>query len=84
MLAWLFGTTTRIERTEPEDLAWGVGFGLLVGTPILLVGGATLSTTAQRMFTVGAADAPMLLTAGAVLSMLLFTQPLAESLFFEG
>ncbi|MCK6577398.1 MAG: hypothetical protein L6Q98_04760 [Anaerolineae bacterium] len=84
VMAWLFGTMTRIEREAPEDIAWGAIFGVMVGAPLLLVGGTTLGTTAQLMFTVGAPDAPVMLTAGAVFSLLIFTQPLAETLFFRG
>lgn len=84
ILAWLLGTMERIERESLEDLGWGVVFGLLVATPILLVGGSTLSQTAQLMFTGGSPNALTILPAGAVLSFLIFTQPLAETLFFRG
>lgn len=84
VLAWLLGTTTRIDRDTLENVGWGAIFGLIVGTPILLVGGSTLTTMAQLMFTVGTNDGLLLLPPGAVLSFLLFTQPLAETLFFRG
>ncbi|MDZ4770319.1 MAG: hypothetical protein SGJ24_14430 [Chloroflexota bacterium] len=80
---WLLGSAPRIEGETIENLAWGLVFGLLVGAPILLVGGSTLTTTARLMFTVGAPDG-MLLPPGALLSFVVFTQPLAETLFFRG
>lgn len=84
VLAWLFGSMTRIEHESLENMAWGMVFGLIVSTPVLLVGGSTLTTTAQLMFTVGTPDRLTLLPPGAVLSFLIFTQPLAETLFFRG
>lgn len=82
--AWLLASGPRIEGETLENLAWGIGFGLLVGTPILLVGGETLTTTARLLFTTGIVGQPALLPAGAVISFAVFTQPLAETLFFRG
>ncbi len=84
VMAWLLGTTTHIERESLENLSWGVVFGLMIGTPLLLFGSAPLSTTAQLLFSVGRGNSLILLPPGVVLSFLIFTQPLAETLFFRG
>ncbi len=76
VLAWLLGTMTRIGQETPENLAWGVVFGLIVATPLLAVGGSTLTTTVNLLFGT--------LSAGALLAYLVFVMPLAETLFFRG
>lgn len=84
VLAWLLGSVTRIGQEAPEDLAWGVVFGLIIGVPLLFMGGGTLSTTVKLLFDMGTSDAPRLLPAGAVLAYLVFVMPVAETLFFRG
>lgn len=84
VLAWLLGSVTRIGQEAPEDLAWGVVFGLIIGVPLLFMGGGTLSTTVKLLFDTGTSDAPRLLPAGAVLAYLVFVMPVAETLFFRG
>lgn len=76
VVAWLLGGGTRIEGEAPDDLLWGIIFGLLVSIPLLLVGGGTLGATSQRLF-VNMSD-------GALLAYLVFVMPLAETLFFRG
>jgi CAAX amino terminal protease family. len=76
VLAWLLGTMTRIGQETPENLAWGVVFGLIIATPLLAVGGSTLTTTVNLLFG--------MLSSGALLAYLVFVMPLAETLFFRG
>jgi hypothetical protein len=80
VLAWLLGNTTRIGQEKPENLAWGVVFGLLVGAPILLIGSSTLGQMSALVFRVGEAAMPI----GVVLALLVFAMPTAETLFFRG
>jgi hypothetical protein len=82
--AWLLGGVMRIEQEGIENLVWGVVFGLMLGAPILLVGGETLTTTARLLFTVGVPGDQLVLPPGAMLALIVFTQPLAETLFFRG
>ena len=84
VLAWLFGTTTRIGREKVEDLVWGTVLGLIIATPLLLVGGNVLSRTVHLMFQTGSGANMRTLPPGAVLAYLVFVMPLAESLFFRG
>jgi hypothetical protein len=84
VLAWLLGTTTRIGEEQPENLAWGVTFGLIVGAPLFLIGGATLATTAELIFQTGVGDTLQLLPRGVILALLVFVMPLGETLFFRG
>ena len=76
VLAWLFGDATRIGQERPDNVLWGVVFGLVLGVPLLLFGGETLTQLAEAMF-------PNM-TGGIVLAYLIFVIPLAETLFFRG
>lgn len=73
---WLLGNMERIGQEKPDNLIWGVLFGIVAGTPLYLFGGQTLSTTSQVLFR----DQ----TAGTLLAYLLFVMPLGETLFFRG
>ena len=84
VLAWLFGVTTRITQEEPENLVWGAVFGGIVAVPLLLVGGSTLSTSVHLLFRTSIGGEVQVLPMGAALALLVFVQPLAESLFFRG
>ncbi len=76
VLAWLLGASGRIWMETPENLGWGVIFGLIIGVPFLIVGGNTLQQTSQRIFTG--------MKPGETLAFLIFVMPLAETLFFRG
>ncbi|MEO8394771.1 MAG: CPBP family glutamic-type intramembrane protease [Chloroflexota bacterium] len=84
VMSWLFGTTTRIERDRLENVIWGGVFGLIVAAPLLLFGGATLTTTVHLMFSTGSGTDVRPLSSGAVLAYLVFVMPMAETLFFRG
>lgn len=74
--AWLLGNLEPIARERPENVVWGVGFGLLIGVPVLLFGSGLLVGAVRRMFGT--------MTAGELLAFLVFVMPLAETLFFRG
>ncbi len=76
VLAWLLGNSGRIWTETPENLGWGVIFGLLLGVPFLVFGSTTLQQTAQRIF-IG-------MKPGETLAFLIFVMPTAETLFFRG
>jgi hypothetical protein len=76
VLSWLLGNSARIGQETPENLAWGVVFGLIIATPLLAVGGSLLNTTVTLLF-----DG---MSAGTLLTYVLFVMPLAETLFFRG
>lgn len=78
VLAWLFGDedAERIGQERPDNVIWGVVFGLVLGVPLLLFGGETLTDMSRAMF-------PNM-TGGVVLSYLIFIIPIAETLFFRG
>lgn len=84
VLAWLLGNMTRIGQETPDNLGWGIIFGMVIGVPLWLFGGQTLTTTAQLLFSgfYGGQVAPV--TPGAALALLLFAQPTGETLFFRG
>jgi hypothetical protein len=76
VLAWLLGTSGRIWTETPENLGWGVIFGLILAVPFVIFGGNILQQTAQRIFTG--------MKQGEVLAFLIFVIPTAETLFFRG
>jgi hypothetical protein len=76
VLSWLLGSSTRIAQETPENLGWGVVFGVMIGAPFLAFGGSTLTRAVGFLF--GG------MTPGTVLAYLIFAMPLAESLFFRG
>ncbi len=76
VLAWLLGNGTRIGQETPENLGWGIVFGVMIGAPFLAFGGSTLTTAVQFLFE--------RMTTGAVLAYLIFVMPMAETLFFRG
>jgi hypothetical protein len=86
VLAWLLGTTNRIGRERPENLAWGVVFGVMIGAPLLVVGGSTLQTTVGLIFRTASETQGLfeILSPGAVLAFVVFVQPLGETLFLRG
>lgn len=76
VLAWLMGSSARIQEETPENIAWGIAFALIIATPLLAVGGSTLTVTIRRLF--------LGMSPGALLAYLVFVMPLAETLFFRG
>ncbi len=84
VLSWLLGSSARIEQELPENLVWGVIFGVIIAVPFLIVGGGTLATTAHLLFRVSVGGTVRELTPGSVVALLVFVQPLAETLFFRG
>ncbi len=76
VLSWLLGSGARIAQDRPENLVWGVVFGLILGAPLLAFGSNLLSTTTKQLF-----DG---MTVGTLLAYLIFVMPLAETLFFRG
>jgi hypothetical protein len=76
VLSWLLGNSARITTETPEDLGWGIVFGIIISVPVLIVGGNTLRQTDQRLFAG--------LRPAEVLAFLIFVMPLAETLFFRG
>jgi len=76
VLSWLLGNSARIWTETPENIGWGVIFGLIIAVPLLIVGGTTLQQTDQRLFAN--------MSIGEVLAFLIFVMPLAETLFFRG
>lgn len=84
MSAWLLGDMDRFGRDSLSNLAWGAGFGLLVGIPVLFVGGATLSAMGRQLFRTGINGVVTPMPVGMVLAYLLFVLPAAETLMFRG
>lgn len=76
VLSWLLGKSARIGQETPENLVWGVIFGLIIAVPFLIVGSDLLRETDQRLFAG--------MSVGEVLAFLIFVMPLSETLFFRG
>ncbi|PJF40317.1 MAG: hypothetical protein CUN54_05680 [Phototrophicales bacterium] len=76
VLAWLLGRSARIAQETPENLGWGITFGLILGGAVFAFGGSTLRTTVELLF--------VDLKPGTILAYLVFVMPLSETLFFRG
>lgn len=76
VLSWLMGNFPRITEEQPEDLAWGIVFGLILGIPLLAFGTGLLSEISNLVF-------PSF-GLGTALAYLVFVMPLGETLFFRG
>ena len=77
VLSWLLGNTERIGQERPENIAWGIIYGLMLGIPFLLfLRQSILVPAAQQIF-------PQM-SAGSLLAYLVFVMPIAETLFFRG
>ncbi len=76
VLAWLMGNSARIQEETPENIAWGIAFALIIATPLLAVGGSTLTAAINRLF--------FGMSQGALLAYLVFVIPVSETLFFRG
>ena len=64
-----------LERPRVSNLLVGVAIGLIVGLPVLLIGGAALKTVSGNIFGESSET--------SIFQMLAFTMPLAETLFFR-
>ena len=77
VLSWLLGNMERINQENPDDIGWGLLFGVLLGIPVLVfLSDQVLAPTADRLFP----D----MSPGSLLAFLVFVMPLAETLFFRG
>ena len=76
VLGWLLGNADRIGQETPENVAWGVAFGVMVSVPFMVFFTAQFGEAARLMF-------PNF-GVGTLLAYLLFVMPLAETLFFRG
>ena len=77
VLSWLLGTMERIAQERPDNLGWGVLYGLLLGIPFLVfLSQHVLGPATHRLFPG--------MSAGSLLAFLVFVMPLAETLFFRG
>lgn len=87
VIAWLLGNADRITQEEPENIAWGVGFGAMVSVPFLLFFFGTFGDATALMFPASIADGELVNThagIGTILAYLVFVMPVAETLFFRG
>ena len=77
VLSWLLGNMERIGQESPDDIGWGILFGVLLGIPFLVfLSQPVLAPAAERLFP----D----MSPGSLLAFLVFVMPLAETLFFRG
>ncbi len=77
ILSWLLGSSERIGQEHPENIAWGLIYGLMFGVPFLIfLREPILTPAAQQIF-------PSM-TGGTLLAYLVFVMPISETLFFRG
>ena len=77
VLSWLLGNMERIGQERPDNLGWGVLYGVLLGIPFLVfLSQHVLAPAADQLFPG--------MSAGSLLAFLVFVMPIAETLFFRG
>ena len=77
VLSWLLGNMERIGQERPDNLGWGLLYGIMLGIPFLVfLSQHILAPAANRLF-------PNM-SAGSLLAYLVFVMPIAETLFFRG
>lgn len=76
VLGWLLGNAERIGQEKPENIAWGVAFGVMVSVPFMVFFTGQFAEASHQMFPA--------FGIGTVLAYLVFVMPLAETLFFRG
>ncbi len=77
VLAWLLGSSDRIGQEHPENIAWGLVYGLMFGVPFLIfLREPILIPATEDMF-------PRF-SVGTLLAYLVFVMPISETLFFRG
>ena len=77
VLSWLLGNMERIDQERPDNLGWGLLYGVLLGIPFLVfLSQQVLGPATDRLFPG--------MSAGSLLAFLVFVMPLAETLFFRG
>jgi hypothetical protein len=82
LVAYILGVSQRLSHTSIDDLTAGIGFGLGVGIPLVIVMGGPLESISQRMFDVS--DVPVKVMDSWVYMAVIFVQPATDSLFFRG
>ena len=77
VFTWLLGRMERIGLERPENIGWGVLYGLMLGIPFMVfLKGAILEPATAQLFPG--------MTAGSLLAFLVFVMPISETLFFRG
>ncbi|MEL6306922.1 MAG: CPBP family glutamic-type intramembrane protease [Chloroflexota bacterium] len=76
VLGWLLGNADRIGQETPENVAWGIAFGVMVSVPFMVFFTGQFGQASRLMF-------PSF-GIGTLLAYLVFVMPLAETLFFRG
>ena len=77
VLSWLLGNMERIGHERPENIGWGVLYGLLLGIPFMVFLHQPILEPATAQMFPG-------MTAGSLLAFLVFVMPISETLFFRG
>jgi membrane protease YdiL (CAAX protease family) len=73
---YLLGGRKRPEDADSANLAWGFGFGLVIGVPVLALLSPALEVTSRQLF-------PAMSDPAAYLA-LVFAMPIGETTFFRG
>lgn len=76
VLGWLLGNAERIGQETPDNIMWGVAFGVMISVPFVIFFDDIFRGASKFIFP----D----FGAGTVLAYLVFVMPLAETLFFRG
>lgn len=82
LLGYSLGNSARLSDTSPRDIRLGVGLGLAIGLPFMIILGASLQTVSARIFDV--TDVPSDIMNTWVAMAVIFVVPAVETLYFRG
>lgn len=82
VLGYLQDARPDLADIQPDDLRVGLGLGVAIGAPVMILMGGPMAAVSARMFDV--ADVPPRIMDTWVLMAALFVMPAVETLFFRG
>ncbi len=82
LLGYSLGNSARLSDTSPRDIRLGVGLGVAIGLPFMIILGASLRTVSERIFDVD--DVPLDIMNTWVAMAVIFVMPAVETLYFRG
>ena len=82
LLGYSLGNSARLSDTSPGDIRLGVGLGLAIGLPFMILLGTSLRTVSERIFDVPHVPHEIMNTWVAM--AVIFVVPAVETLYFRG
>lgn len=82
LAGYIVGNSARLSDTSPDDMRIGIGLGIVIGLPMMILVGQALAKISERMFDVS--QVPYEIMDTWVLMAVGFVIPAVETLYFRG